>query len=236
MKFIAPDDFDQGFANPLKIPSLSNFVTKGTIFSIGGSLPPEEFVGDDLLIYKQFLAAGRICPLDSDRGKEILATVEIKREITYKWTPELVRIGTRRFIFRYAGRSLFGFLTVLAIGVAGLMVDNGEGFFWFITVLPFGYALIWVRYYFRVTKMSYGMTGRNVTVRVEPESITFQTSEHISTMKWSLIKKLWSFPDVLLVFTYSPLNYSMIPVAPLGEELRCFIEGKVKKHGGKVVK
>ncbi len=79
------------------------------------------------------------------------------------------------------------------------------------------------------------MPDRHVTVHVEAESITFQTSEHTSTMKWSLIKKLWSFPDVLLVFTYGRWNYSMIPVAPLGEELRRFIEDKVKEHGGKVV-
>ena len=44
----------------------------------------------------------------------------MQREITYEWPPELLGIGTRRFISRYAGRSLIGFLIVLAIGIAGL--------------------------------------------------------------------------------------------------------------------
>jgi hypothetical protein len=155
-------------------------------------------------------------------------------EITYEWTPELVRIGARRFVYRYAGRSLMGFLVVLFIGIAGVVITNGDDFWWLITIIPIGYALIWVRYYLRVTKIADEMPERHVTVRVEAESITFQTSEHTSTMKWSLIKKLWSFPDVMLMFTYGHWNYHLIPVAPLGEELRRFIEDKVKAHGGKV--
>src|SRR5436190_1969000 len=158
----------------------------------------------------------------------------MRREISYEWTPQLVRMGTRCFISRYAGNSLIGFLIVWAIGIAGLVMGGGDGFWWLITILPIVYALTWVRYYFRVTKISDEMPARHVTLRVEPESITFQTSEHTSTMKWSLIKKLWSFPDVLLVFTYDRWNYSVIPVAPLGEELTRFIEAKVNEHGGKV--
>lgn len=159
----------------------------------------------------------------------------MQREITFEWTPELVRLGARRFISRYAGRSLVGFLIVLAIGITGLVMGDGSGFWWLITILPVVYALMWIRYYVRVTKILSEMPNRRVTIRVEPETITFQTSEHTSTMKWSLIKKLWSFPDVLLVFIYGRWNYSMIPVAPLGEELKRFIEDKVKEHGGKVV-
>jgi hypothetical protein len=159
----------------------------------------------------------------------------MQREITYEWTPELVRIGARRFISRYAGRSLLAFLIVLAIGVAGLVMGDGSGFWWLLAIFPVVYALMWVRYYFRVTKILDEMPDRRITVRVEPETITFQTSEHTSIMKWSLIKKLWIFPDVLLVFPYGRWNYSMIPVAPLGDELKRFIEDKVKEHGGKVV-
>jgi hypothetical protein len=53
-------------------------------------------------------------------------------------------------------------------------------------------------------------------------------------MKWSRIKKLWSFPDVLLLFTYTQQTYSMLPTGPLGEDGKRFIEEKVREHGGKV--
>ena len=78
------------------------------------------------------------------------------------------------------------------------------------------------------------MPDRKVTVRIEPESITFQTSEQTTTMKWSRIKKLWRYPDVLLLFTYDQQTYSMLPAAPLGEDWRRFIEEKVREHGGQV--
>ncbi len=75
------------------------------------------------------------------------------------------------------------------------------------------------------------MPDHRVTVRVEPESITFQTSERSTTLKWSAIKTLWSYPDVLLFFTYDRQTYTAVPVAALGEDLRRFIEEKVREHG-----
>ena len=79
------------------------------------------------------------------------------------------------------------------------------------------------------------MRDRHVTVRIEPESITLRTSEHVSTMKWSLIKQVWSFPDVLLLFTYGRANYVGIPVAAIGPESKRYVEDRIRQHGGKVV-
>ena len=122
-------------------------------------------------------------------------------EISYDWTPELVRLATRRFIFRYAGRSLIGFAVVMIIAVFGLTFGEGVSFWWVMILLPMLYTLGWVRYYMRAVKVCDDMPDRKVAVRIEPEGITLQTSEHTTTMKWSRIKKLWSFPDVLLLFS-----------------------------------
>jgi hypothetical protein len=158
----------------------------------------------------------------------------MNREITYELSPELVRIGTRRFIFRSAGPSFIFSLIALVIGAAGLIMGGRSVFWWLLTILPFCHGFIWVNYYCRMTKKMDEMPDRRITVRSEPDSITFQTSERTSTIKWSYIKKVWKYPDILLLFTNSRMTYTLIPVAPLGEQLKQFIEDKVKEHGGQI--
>jgi len=119
----------------------------------------------------------------------------------------------------------------MAIGIGGLIVGAGDGFWWLVIGAPAAYAGFWRAYYDRVKKIREEMPDHRVTVRVEPESITFQTSERTTTIKWSGIKAVWSYPDVLLLFTYDRQTYTAVPSAALGEELRRFIEDKVREHG-----
>lgn len=159
--------------------------------------------------------------------------ITLPREITYEWSQELVKLGARRFIIRQAGRRLLVFLCIIAALIA-ILAFMGDASWWLLAILALIPPCLWVVYYFRVTSIRYEMPDRRVTVWVDPESITFQTSEHVTTMKWSGIKRLWSFSDVLLLFTYTKQNYSVLPVAPLGEELRRYIENKVRESGGEV--
>jgi hypothetical protein len=124
---------------------------------------------------------------------------------------------------------------LLVAGISGLWAGDGGGISWCLIWFSIIYAFVWLRYYLSVTKIYEKMPDRHVTVLVEVDKISTITSEHLSTMKWSLIKKVWSFPDVLLLFTYGKWNYFAIPVAPLGQELKNFIEDKVRECGGKVV-
>ena len=156
----------------------------------------------------------------------------MQREISYEWSPDLVRLGTRRFIFRYAGSWVIAFSLIIIFAV---MAATGQAtsFFW-IAIILLIYASAWFAYYRRALRICREMPDRKITVRIEPETITFQTSEHVTTMKWSRIRKLWSYPDVLLLFTYDSQTYLMLPVAPLGEDGKRFIEEKVREHGGQV--
>ena len=123
---------------------------------------------------------------------------------------------------------------LLAIGIIGISAGNGGWMCWFLIWLSIIYLLMWIRYYYSVTKIYKKMSDKRITVSVGADNITIRTSEHLSVMKWSLIKKVWSFPDVLLLFTYGHWNYVVIPVVPLGEELKKYVEDRVREHGGKV--
>jgi hypothetical protein len=75
------------------------------------------------------------------------------------------------------------------------------------------------------------------TVRVESESITVTSEKGSSTLKWSAVKTVRKFPDVVLLFwdKKNSLDRAIaLPAASLGEEVSRFIEDRVKEHGGQV--
>ena len=158
----------------------------------------------------------------------------MQREISYEWSPEFVRLCSRRFVFRYARRSFIFCLVLFALGVCGVIFAGGSGFWYLVISLPVAYVCFWRAYYDRIRKIRQEMSDHRVTVRIESESITFQTSERSTTLKWSAIKTLWSYPDVLFFFTYDRQTYTAVPVSALGEDLKEFIEDKVRENGKEV--
>jgi YcxB-like protein len=51
--------------------------------------------------------------------------------------------------------------------------------------------------------------------------------------KWSVVKKLWRFPDVWLLI-YADQSYSTLPVADVSTEVQQFIVEQIQSHGGRV--
>ncbi len=160
----------------------------------------------------------------------------MQREITYEYAPLLVKAASRRFIWRRAGRGLVACCVIGGMGIAALVTGVASPWLSLVAIgLPVSVGAAWWRYYRRAADVCATMPDRHVTVRVGPESISFQTTEHTSTLKWSRIKRVWRFPDVLLLFTYDKTaGYTMLPTAPLGEELRRYVEDRVREHGGDV--
>jgi hypothetical protein len=157
----------------------------------------------------------------------------LPREVSYEWSPDLVKLGARRYIIRRTGRRMFLFLGVVAV-LSAILAMRGENLWWCPAILSVIPPLLWLVYYLQVTRIRYEMPDQRVKVRIESESITFETSEQNTTLKWSAIKQLWIFPDVMLVFTYTKQNYTAIPVAPFGEESRRYLETKVRENGGEI--
>jgi hypothetical protein len=122
-------------------------------------------------------------------------------------------------------------LILFVIGVCGLLFGGGHRFWWLVIGVPVFFVCAWFAYYRRIQKIRQEMPDHRVTLRIEPETITFQTSERSTTLKWSAIKTLWSYPDVLFFFTYDKQIYTAVPVAALGDDLKQFIEQKVREEG-----
>lgn len=158
----------------------------------------------------------------------------VYREVSYEWSPELVRLGTRRFIARYAGYSLAASAVFMILAILALSTSRAQWYWWVTAVLPAIYIGSWFEYYRQAISSCYEMDDRRVTVRLGPDLITFSMCDSSSTMKWSCITKIWRYPEVVLLFTHDKYNYSILPTAPLGEDCTRFIQDKVREHGGQV--
>jgi YcxB-like protein len=162
----------------------------------------------------------------------------LPREIKFEWSRDLSQAAARRYFSRRFRRPLIVFSLISAVCVGGLIFDPRKdmaGAY----LLPLMICLIpvflLILVYFKTTRHFEESPDKRITVRVEPESITWESSESVSTMKWSAIKRLWMFPDVLLIFTYKKAQvYSALPVAELGVEVSKTIEDKVRQYGGQV--
>ena len=162
----------------------------------------------------------------------------LPREIEYEWSRDLSRTAARRYFSRRFRRPLIVSSIISAVCIGCLIFDprnDMAGACWLSLISCLVLILLFIRVYFGTTRTFEELPDKRIRVRVEPESITWETSESVSTLKWSAIKRIWRFPDMLLIFRYKTAQtYSVLPVAPLGIEVSRTIEDKVRQHGGQV--
>jgi hypothetical protein len=164
----------------------------------------------------------------------------MQREITYEHSDALVKTAARYFVWRRAGPMLARCGVAAAVLIMPATIPDIDG--WrlaaaalVVIAVPFGIIASWFRYYRRAPQYCDKLTDRRITVRFDPDTITFQTAQGSSSVQWIRIKALWRFPEVLLLLTGGkPPTYSILPTEPLNSELRRFIEDQIRAHGGDV--
>jgi hypothetical protein len=110
-------------------------------------------------------------------------------------------------------------------------------------ILPKEITFLWSRDFMKLRARRYLVMSRirnkdlnrRVVARIEQESLSIDTGEIVTALRWQAIKRLWKFPDLFLLFTdvYQP-TFVTLPVGELAEETKTFIEIKITEHGGRV--
>jgi hypothetical protein len=158
--------------------------------------------------------------------------------VQVSYTPAIVRSGIRRFWLRFAGRDT-------ALGAIGLAASS---FGWvvlgyrtwlvgcFMAVSGFLFVLsllVFVTFRTRSLRKLRAMPAPTAAWTFTEESLSTETQLAQSKIAWSLVKKLWRFPDVW-VLVYSRSDYSLLPVSDIPSEVQAFIVERVRANGGKV--
>jgi len=165
----------------------------------------------------------------------------ISREITFEWPLDFARAIKRRHFSHQIRRPCLVFLPIGIIGLLGIWLrsQKGEsgGDYWFLICISIAPFVLWGMNHLATSQIRLTGAVPRFTVRIEPESITIKSEKDVATVKWSAIKTVWKFPDLILIFwdEKNRLDHSFaLPVASLGEEMSRFIEDRVREHGGKI--
>jgi hypothetical protein len=163
------------------------------------------------------------------------------REITFDWTLDFARAIKRRHFSRQIRRPCLVFLPIGIIGLLGVWLHSQKresgGGYWLLICISISPFVLWAMHHWATSQMRATGAIPQYTVRVEPESITVTSEKGSSTLKWSAVKTVWKFPDVVLLFFGKKLilaNAIALPPASLGVEVSRYIEDRVTEHGGRV--
>src|SRR5262249_12904455 len=145
----------------------------------------------------------------------------LPREIQFEWTREVLRMQARRSFTRQFRRPLIAFSIFAVIATASLIFGSptdSSATPWTLLIISLVVHGMSVLIYLSTMKTFVELTDLRIKVRVEYESITFETCESISTLKWSAFDRVVRYPDTLLLFRgpTGGRRPSALPVAALG--------------------
>jgi hypothetical protein len=161
------------------------------------------------------------------------------REITVRYSPELIKFAVRKFWTRSIGAG--GFITFAVVGIAFIyFLVSGDRSWWlgFLGAVVGLCLIIGVSSYFiylnRSMEKFKRMEEPTAKFRFTDERIGIESNIGWTELSWKMIEKIWKYPSVWLVFI-AKQGYVTLPTADIDEELKQFITFKVKGSGEKEI-
>ena len=175
--------------------------------------------------------------------------LETNREISIRYTPQLVKTAVRCFWFRYVGWPTFISCCLVFAAFIYFLISRERswpyshwGPTWYLAVmillgLVLFLCVVFITACFRSLKEALDELKKRksavVVWRFDEDHIRTRSDLAEAEISWKLIEKVWLFPEVWLLF-FSKDNYMTLPVQDIDDELRQFITARVIANGGKV--
>ena len=161
------------------------------------------------------------------------------REVTVRYTPELIRFAVRRFWARSIGwGGFFSFALVLTAFVYFFVIGDRSwwlGFFGTVAGLCVLLGVVSYRIYLGRSMEKFNRMGEALAkFHFTDERIGIESDIGWTELSWKMIEKVWTYPHVWLVFI-AKQGYVTLPVGSLDDELKKFILVSVEKTGGRVI-
>jgi hypothetical protein len=158
------------------------------------------------------------------------------REVTVRYSRELIRYAVRRFWVRSIGVGGFiSFAVALLTFFYFLIAGDRSWLLGFLGSVAGLCLLIGVMSYHIYLSRSMEKFKRMETptakFRFTDDRIGIESDIGWTELSWKMIEKVWTYPGVWLVFI-AKQGYVTLPTADIEEELRQFITRKIRESGG----
>jgi hypothetical protein len=151
-------------------------------------------------------------------------------ELNYELNKSLIRKATTVVIWRLYGGTLIAIAVLLPFQVYFIRIHYAIPLAWFLLGAVSSYLLSLLRSVRQSETISKSSSGRSMTIRLDEDSISFQSSHSYSAFPWRYIKKVWKFKEGYLVFFYNhPWIYSLVPVTPMNPDADAFFLRKTNE-------
>lgn len=164
----------------------------------------------------------------------------MQRELTITYTDDLIRRGAKRFLGRQLGPKAFIILAVLWAAGAYMYTDAYGGDPWLSGAVIGAAAVLTII----ILSIHIYIPRRRIAAfsKLPNKEYLFSFTEdhlgitsplgHVKT-PWDTVDKLWKFTDTWLLI-YKGGWFTTFPADRLDEELRVWLENKIKSNGGRV--
>jgi hypothetical protein len=157
-------------------------------------------------------------------------------EASVRYDKSIINSAVKRFWVRSCARdTAIGFILLGTAGALWFYFDAKTWYTATFAALSLVFIFIMTAVFFVYRKRSLKTLdemGPPIAVwRFTEEALSAESGMGKAEFKWPVVKKLWRFPDVWLLF-YTNQSYSTLPVADVSAEARQFIEEKIRSHGG----
>jgi hypothetical protein len=159
-------------------------------------------------------------------------------EVAIAYSEDIMRVAARRFFLKFI---LLDYLIAAGIAAFGMALLFGLDLDWrygaglcalalFLVVLV---TLAGWRYVHASIAKFRSLKSPTVVWRFSNEKIGAKSDASSHEFQWSIVSKVWRFPEVWLLF-FGGAGYSVLPVAGLSPQIQEFIVSKVQASGGTV--
>jgi hypothetical protein len=156
----------------------------------------------------------------------------MNKTITYLYSAPIARAAAWSFLTRWGRSAVVCAVIIASVGIFNVCTGTVTWLTVGAVLLPITLPLAWASYVKKAVKIADAMPDKTISVTVTDECLCFRTSQHMSEYKWPLIKEVWRFKTLWLLFTYSNQVYTVLPRAALDIELEEFITKAVTENKG----
>jgi hypothetical protein len=168
-------------------------------------------------------------------GGSLAGEWAMNETVEYEYTPEFVRKVSGEFLWRTMGLP-FGLSALLAVFALISVLRGNKGFVEGVLITQFALlVLIVINYVKQAWKQAKSSLGRSVTVNFDDDGITFNSIDHLATVKWRRFHSITKLNSAWLFSIYGGSDYTAIPADHLNTPIKALIEKKMAENN-KIIK